>query len=105
MLSVGSLCFMIVSVTPAQYFNKKRGLVIGIIYAAGGLGGATMTLVMNKLIERVGPAWTFRTMGFMILATGLPAALVIKERVPIKKNAFVDRSVTSNHHSDHQQDL
>lgn len=88
-----SLCFMLVSVTPAQYFNKKRGLAIGIIYAVGGLGGTVLTLVMNGLIEKVGPAWTFRTMGFLILATGVPAALVIKERVPIKKNAFIDRTL------------
>lgn len=88
-----SLCFMLVSVTPAQYFNTKRGLAIGIIYAAGGLGGTIITVVMSALIERVGPAWTFRILGCMILATGIPAAFVIKERVPIKKNAFIDRSL------------
>lgn len=86
-----SLCFMLVSVTPAQYFNKKRGLAIGMIYAAGGLGGTALTLVMDALIRRVGPAWTFRILGLMILATGIPAALVITERVPIKKNPFIDR--------------
>ncbi|KAH0338731.1 MFS general substrate transporter, partial [Aureobasidium melanogenum] len=88
-----SLCFMLVSVTPAQYFNRKRGLAIGLIYAAGGLGGTALTLGMSGLIKRVGPAWTFRILGFMILATGVPAAFVIKERVPIKKNAFVDRTL------------
>lgn len=82
---------MLVSVTPAHYFNKKRGLAIGIIYAAGGLGGTILTLGMNGLIGRVGPAWTFRILGSMILATGVPAALVIKERVPIQKNAFIDK--------------
>lgn len=82
---------MLVSVTPAQYFNKRRGLAIGMIYAAGGLGGTALSLATNALIERVGPAWTFRILGFMILATGIPAALVIKERVPIKKNAFIDK--------------
>lgn len=67
------------------------GHLIGIIYAAGGLGGTISTLAMNGLIQRVGPAWTFRIFGFMILATGVPAALVIKERVPINKNAFIDK--------------
>ncbi|KAH7027596.1 putative monocarboxylate transporter [Microdochium trichocladiopsis] len=91
-----SLCFLLVSVTPAQYFNKKRGTAIGIIYAAGGLGGTALTLAMSGLIQRVGPAWTFRIFGFMILATGVPAALVIKERVPIRKNAFIDKGLLRN---------
>lgn len=60
---------MIVSVTPAQYFSKKRGLAIGIIYAAGGLGGTVISVAMNSLIEKVGISWTFRIIGLMIFAT------------------------------------
>lgn len=86
-----SLSFLLVSVTPAQYFNKKRGTAIGIIYAAGGLGGTVLALATSGLIEKVGPAWTFRILGILTLVTGIPAALVIKERVPIHKNAFVDK--------------
>jgi nitrate/nitrite transporter NarK len=82
---------MTVSIVPAQYFSKKRGLAIGLIYAAGGLGGTALTLAMDGLIRRVGPAWTFRVVGLMILATGIPAALVITERVPIRKTPFIDR--------------
>jgi hypothetical protein len=35
---------------------------------------------MNKLLDRVGIAWTFRILGFMTLAVTLPAALLLKER-------------------------
>ncbi|KAJ5374217.1 Major facilitator superfamily domain general substrate transporter [Penicillium concentricum] len=85
-----SLCFMVVSVTPAQYFRKKRGIANGIVYAAGGLGGAVISFVMNALLERVGVQWTFRIIGFATWATGLPAAYLIKQRVPIPPSAVVD---------------
>lgn len=39
-----SVCFMVVSVIPAQYFKTKRGVANGIVYAAGGLGGAVISL-------------------------------------------------------------
>ena len=85
-----SLAFMVVSVTPAQYFNKKRGLANGIVYAGGGLGGTIITLVMNSVIEKVGPAWTFRVLGLATLGTGLPAAWLIKERSPIRTATFIE---------------
>lgn len=81
MLGVGmSLCFTVCSVTPAQYFKKRRGLANGLVFAGGGLGGAVITIVEGLLIQRSGPAWTYRIMGFATLATGVPAAFLIKER-------------------------
>lgn len=88
--SATSLCFMVVSVTPAQYFRAKRGIANGIVYAAGGLGGAVISFVMNALLDRVGVQWTFRIIGFATWATGLPAAYLIKQRVPIPPSAVVD---------------
>lgn len=85
-----SLCFMVVSITPAQYFRAKRGIANGIVYAAGGLGGAVISFVMNALLDRVGVQWTFRIIGFATWATGLPAAYLIKQRVPIPPSAVVD---------------
>ncbi|KAL1963989.1 hypothetical protein VTN77DRAFT_7664 [Rasamsonia byssochlamydoides] len=85
-----SLCFMTVSVTPAQYFKSKRGIANGIVYAGGGLGGAIISFVLNGLLESLGTAWTFRVLGFITLGTGLPAAYLIKERIPIRQNSFIE---------------
>jgi len=85
-----SLVFMVMSVTPAQYFNKKRGLANGIVYAGGGLGGTIISLALNSVIQKVGPAWTFRILGLVTLATGLPAAWLIKERAPIRTPTFIE---------------
>ncbi|KAL4959347.1 major facilitator superfamily domain-containing protein [Aspergillus stella-maris] len=85
-----SLCFMVVSVIPAQYFKVKRGLANGIVYAGGGLGGAVISFIVDALIQNTGIAWTFRALGLMTLATGMPAAFFIKERVPIPKSAAIE---------------
>ncbi|KAL6237140.1 major facilitator superfamily domain-containing protein [Aspergillus navahoensis] len=80
----------VASVTPAQYFRAKRGIANGIVYAAGGLGGAVISFIVDALVQGTGLAWTFRTLGLITLATGVPAALFIKERAPIPKSAFVE---------------
>ncbi|KAF7310248.1 Monocarboxylate permease Mch4 [Mycena indigotica] len=88
-----SLCFMVVSITPAQYFHNRRGLANGIVYAAGGLGGAVNSFFIDALIEKLGLGWTFRILGIITLATGIPAALLVKERTPIRTTGFVDPSL------------
>lgn len=85
-----SLCFMTVSVTPAQYFSRRRGLANGIVYAGGGLGGAVTSFGLDVLIQRFGPAWTYRILGIATLVTGLPAAWFIRERTPIRTATLVE---------------
>ncbi|CAK5270387.1 unnamed protein product [Mycena citricolor] len=85
-----SLCFMVVSITPGQYFQKKRGLANGIVYAGGGLGGAVTSFLIDALLSSLGPAWTFHILGILTLTTGLPAAWFVKERTRIRTNTFID---------------
>ncbi|KAL7811380.1 MFS general substrate transporter [Trichoderma gracile] len=85
-----SLCFMAVSATPAQYFSKKRGLANGVVFAGGGLGGATTSFLLDAVIQRLGTPWAYRILGFVTLATGLPAAWLVKERSPVKTASFIE---------------
>lgn len=85
-----ALCFMVCSTTPAQYFYRKRGLANGIVFAGGGLGGAVISFIMEALIAKLGVPWTFRIIGMMTLATGLPAAWLIRERVPVKSRSRIE---------------
>jgi nitrate/nitrite transporter NarK len=80
----------VVSTVPAQYFSKKRGIANGIVYAGGGLGGTVICFAMDGLIQKLGPEWTFRIIGLVTLATGLPAAWMIKERAPITSAVFIE---------------
>ncbi|GJC99016.1 major facilitator superfamily transporter [Colletotrichum higginsianum] len=74
----------------AQYFSRKRGLANGIVFAGGGLGGAVNSFALDALLSRVGSAWAYRVLALVTLATGLPAAWLIKERVPIRGSGFVE---------------
>ncbi|TLD14588.1 hypothetical protein PspLS_11007 [Pyricularia sp. CBS 133598] len=78
------MCFSTSAIMPAQYFSRRRGLANGIVFSGGGFGGAALSVVSDKLIRRVGPAWTYCTIGLCILATGLPAAFLIRERAEAK---------------------
>ncbi|CRK33919.1 hypothetical protein BN1708_006188 [Verticillium longisporum] len=85
-----SFCFMAVTVTPAQYFSRKRGLANGIVYAGGGFGAAVLSIATNAMIERYGVEWAFRIIGIVCFSTGFPAAYMIKERIPIQTSGFID---------------
>ncbi|KAM0282369.1 hypothetical protein ACHAQH_003048 [Verticillium albo-atrum] len=85
-----SFCFMAVTVTPAQYFSRKRGLANGIVYAGGGFGAAVLSIATNAMIERYGVEWAFRIIGIVCFSTGFPAAYMIEERLPIQTSGFID---------------
>ncbi|KAH8647900.1 major facilitator superfamily domain-containing protein [Xylariales sp. PMI_506] len=85
-----SLCFMTVSVTPAQYFSRKRGLANGIVFAGGGLGGAVMSYTIDILIQKYSLAWAYRVVAIATFLTGLPAAWLIRELNPIRTAGFID---------------
>lgn len=85
-----SLSFIVVGSVPAQYFNRKRGLANGIVFASGGLGGAVISFLMDALVESIGSAWTLRVLGFITLATGWPAAWFVRDRVPPNRRTFID---------------
>lgn len=88
-LGVG-FCFMVISITPAQYFTTKRGTAVGLVYAAGGLGGAVISLALEAGVRNIGLEWTFRLVGLLILVTCLPAAWYVKERTTVVRKEFVD---------------
>ncbi|KAI9151424.1 Beta-lactamase-like protein [Paramyrothecium foliicola] len=91
MMGLGiSLGFATLSTAPAQWFSRKRGLANGIVFAGGGFGGAVISFAIDALLTRLGPAWTFRCLALMTLATGLPAAYLVKERVPYGRSSIVE---------------
>ena len=75
---------------PAQYFSRRIGLANALIKLGGGLGATILSVSLNSLIDRVGLAWMFRIIGLLTLATGVPAALAIKERIPQPRVPVLD---------------
>lgn len=84
------LIYAISNSMPPQYFSAKLGLANGIVKFGGGLGATVLSITLQAIIDRVGTAWMFRILGLMTLATGLPAAYLVKERVPMHKTRLVE---------------
>ncbi|KAM0542651.1 hypothetical protein ACHAPJ_012683 [Fusarium lateritium] len=75
-----SLLYTATNTLPIQWFSSKLGTANGLIKAGGGVGATVLPLATQALIEKAGLKWTFRALGFMILATGIPCALLLKDR-------------------------
>ncbi|EMD93435.1 hypothetical protein COCC4DRAFT_191781 [Bipolaris maydis ATCC 48331] len=88
-----AMVYAVANTLPVQYFSARLGLANGLIKLGGGIGGCVMALVLEALYRRVGIAWTFRIQGLLTLALGLPAACMLKDRVPLRNVPFVDVSM------------
>jgi len=90
----GSLMYTMSNSLPVQWFDDRLGTANGLVKLGGGIGATVMALVVQLLIDRVGIAWTFRTMTLASLASGIPAALLIRERAP--PTSSIDMSLFRN---------
>lgn len=60
------------------------------MFAGGGFGGAANSFMLDSLIQSLGTAWAYRILGLATLATGFPAAWLIKDRVALPRTSFVE---------------
>ncbi|KAM0491979.1 hypothetical protein ACHAP8_010219 [Fusarium lateritium] len=74
-----SLLYTATNTLPVQWFSSKLGTANGIVKAGGGVGATVLPLATQAMISKVGLQWTFRILGFSILATGIPCALFLKD--------------------------
>lgn len=88
-----SLTYTMSNTLPAQWFSSKLGTANGLVKLGGGIGSAIVAVVVQVLIDKVGIPWTFRILGLFTLASGIPAALLVKERASSNKAPFVDLSL------------
>ena len=88
-----SLTYTMCNNLPMQWFSSKLGTANGLVKLGGGLGATTMAIFVQALIDKVGMPWIFRILGFVSLASVVPAALLIRERVPLNNAPFVNLSL------------
>ncbi|RMZ80919.1 hypothetical protein DV737_g2745, partial [Chaetothyriales sp. CBS 132003] len=97
LIGAGScLCYTASNVMPMQYFSRRLGLANALVKLGGGLGATVLCVSLDSLINAVGIDWMFRILGIMTLATGIPAALAIKERNPLPNAPIVDLALFKN---------
>jgi MFS family permease len=91
-----SLVFAATNTLTLQWFSGRLGLANGTVKMGGGIGATVMPLISQALIDRVGLQWTFRILGALILFTGAPAALLLKERSRSGSASRFDWSLLKN---------
>jgi sugar phosphate permease len=66
----------------ARWFDKSRGMAMGIAYLGIGLGGAAVPWISNFLVRQFGWQSALRILGLIIISLALPMAWVLKEAPP-----------------------
>lgn len=65
-----------------QWFDKRRGLALGLAASGSGIGGLIMPFIMNALLQKFGQGWTYRIIGFICLVLGSFATFLVREKYP-----------------------
>lgn len=71
-----------VSHVVANWFQRQRGLAMGVTTTGIGFGGLVMAPLCKVLISAVGWRWTFCITGLLVIAVGLPLVLLVLRRQP-----------------------
>lgn len=69
-VGAGGGCLFVPALAVVQpYFSTRLGMALGIIGTGSSIGCVIYAVVFINLIDRVGFAWTVRTLGFLSLGT------------------------------------
>ncbi|KAH2978750.1 hypothetical protein KXW58_004422 [Aspergillus fumigatus] len=70
-----------------HYFQKKRGLAMGIYAAGSSLGGLLFPITLKHALysQRLGLCWGVRVVGFIVLGLLSIACALVRERLPPRK--------------------
>ncbi|KAB8227318.1 major facilitator superfamily domain-containing protein [Aspergillus alliaceus] len=62
-----------------QWFEKHRGLAVGVVFGGGSLGAAVMSIATNMMVEELSLGWIFRILAFLLWGICIPAACLIRQ--------------------------
>lgn len=71
---------------PTTWFQRRRGLAVGIVSSGVSVAGIVFPILLRELIPRVGFPWAARTMGFVSFGTLLVALAILRTRLPPRKD-------------------
>ncbi|KAI7850208.1 major facilitator superfamily domain-containing protein [Circinella umbellata] len=75
-----SLLFITAMSAPPQWFNRRRGLSLGLVSSGTGVGGLVLPFVMTRLNNVLGASWTYRIWGLVCVCANLISCVLIKEK-------------------------
>lgn len=71
-----------------QYFVRKRGMAVGIVYAGSGVGGAVFSIMLSRLITIVGLEVAVRIYGGIALSLLIPASFTLRSNKQVPPASF-----------------
>lgn len=78
---ISSACLFNPSVAVlTHWFDRKRGVALGIAVSGSGVGGILFTQIFNKLLATSGYGWAVRTVAFTVLGAGIIACATLTSR-------------------------
>lgn len=93
-VGIGAGCLFVpsVSVLPT-YFSTRIGLAVGVGSSGSSIGGIIYPIILYRLIDRIGFAWSVRVVAFIALGTLLIPIAIMRMRVKAPKaRALIDWS-------------
>ncbi|GJJ15388.1 hypothetical protein Clacol_009664 [Clathrus columnatus] len=83
----GGLVYLPSMAVQGHHWKTKRALIMGIVISGTSLGGIFYPIMLNQLLhDSVGFAWGVRASAFLTLGLLIIANLIMKDRLPPKKN-------------------
>ncbi|KAG1302008.1 hypothetical protein G6F64_011304 [Rhizopus arrhizus] len=102
LFGLGASCvYMAMMGVAPQWFNRRRGLALGMVASGSGIGGLVIPNIMNSINSSLGPGWTYRVLGFICLFCDVLACILVRARNPAPKtrkrlSQMIDLSVLKN---------
>lgn len=79
----GSIAYSPCILLMEDWFDKRRGLAFGVMWAGTGLGGVVLPIVMQQLLDRYGFRTALRAFATALFLLTAPLVRFVKPRVPI----------------------
>ncbi|KAL1925517.1 uncharacterized protein VTP21DRAFT_400 [Calcarisporiella thermophila] len=87
-----SLLFISSIALPAQWFEKRRALAVGICSSGSGIGGLVLAPLARHLINIMGFRWCLRVMAFISFALCIMATFFARARIPLSQRRAGNKS-------------
>ena len=86
-LGVGSGLMFCPSISlTATYFSRNRGLALAVCATGSATGGIVFPVTVQRLLPRIGFAWTMRVLGLITVVTLAPGFIFLRPRLPPRKS-------------------
>ncbi|KAI8992621.1 major facilitator superfamily domain-containing protein [Pilobolus umbonatus] len=87
-----AVSYTVSMIITSQWFDKRKGLALGLASAGSGFGGLVFPYVMTTVNNRLGHQWTYHVLGFICFILNMFNLIVMREKVPTTK---VKKSLSS----------